>query len=155
MEEAEAWAKEQGLLFVEASAKSGQNVEEAFIQAASDILGKIRQGVFDDDRVSMLSSISSNAHIFQRCLPSSSNANAHSHVLVTGRQIIETDQFDVRASRRAKADVLFITRLASDAYCGCSWMFHKIILCLLRGSVQYIMLFGTRTIRRGIIYTVR
>lgn len=54
IEEAEAWAKEQGLLFVEASAKSGQNVEEAFIQAASDILGKIRRGVFDDDRVSMV-----------------------------------------------------------------------------------------------------
>lgn len=53
-EEAETWAKEQGLLFVEASAKSGQNVEEAFIQAASDILGKIRQGVFDDDRVSVV-----------------------------------------------------------------------------------------------------
>jgi Ras family len=52
-EEAETWAKEQGLLFVEASAKSGQNVEEAFIQAASDILGKIRRGVFDDDRVRM------------------------------------------------------------------------------------------------------
>lgn len=50
-EEAETWAKEQGLLFVEASAKSGQNVEEAFIQAASDILVKIRRGVFDDDRV--------------------------------------------------------------------------------------------------------
>ncbi|KAF8231043.1 ras-domain-containing protein [Tricholoma matsutake] len=49
-EEAETWAKEQGLLFVEASAKSGQNVEEAFIQAASDILVKIRRGVFDDDR---------------------------------------------------------------------------------------------------------
>jgi hypothetical protein len=77
VEEAEAWAKEHGLLFVETSAKSGENVEEAFIQAASDILGKIRQGVFDDNRVCMLSSIC-NAHIFQRCLPCSSNANAHS-----------------------------------------------------------------------------
>lgn len=51
-EEAELWAKEEGLLFVEASAKSGQNVEDAFVQAASDILSKIRRGVFDDDRVS-------------------------------------------------------------------------------------------------------
>ncbi|KAF9462745.1 P-loop containing nucleoside triphosphate hydrolase protein [Collybia nuda] len=49
-EEAELWAKEEGLLFVEASAKSGQNVEDAFVRAASDILSKIRRGVFDDDR---------------------------------------------------------------------------------------------------------
>ena len=53
--EAESWAKEEGLLFVEASAKSGENVEEAFLQAATDILGKIRRGVFDDNRVSKVS----------------------------------------------------------------------------------------------------
>lgn len=41
------------MLFVEASAKSGQNVEEAFVQAATDILAKIRRGVFDDNRVSV------------------------------------------------------------------------------------------------------
>lgn len=50
-EEAELWAKEEGLLFVEASAKSGQNVELAFEQASRDILDKIRRGVFEDDRV--------------------------------------------------------------------------------------------------------
>jgi len=50
-EEAELWAKEEGLLFVEASAKSGQNVELAFEQASRDILDKIRRGVFGDDRV--------------------------------------------------------------------------------------------------------
>ncbi|KAF8176765.1 ras-domain-containing protein [Pholiota molesta] len=49
-EEAELWAKEEGLLFVEASAKSGLNVEEAFIDASRDILEKIKQGVFDDER---------------------------------------------------------------------------------------------------------
>jgi len=49
-EEAELWAKEEELLFVEASAKSGQNVEAAFEQATRDILDKIRRGVFDDDR---------------------------------------------------------------------------------------------------------
>jgi len=48
--EAELWAKEEGLLFVEASAKSGQNVELAFEQASRDILDKIRRGVFEDDR---------------------------------------------------------------------------------------------------------
>ena len=49
--EAEQWAKEEGMLFVEASAKSGLNVEQAFVDASCDILAKIRQGVFDDDRV--------------------------------------------------------------------------------------------------------
>lgn len=51
-EEGETYAKEEGLLFVEASAKSGVNVEKAFEEAARDILDKIRKGVFDDDRVS-------------------------------------------------------------------------------------------------------
>jgi hypothetical protein len=50
-EEGERWAQEEGLLFVEASAKSGDNVEAAFETAARDILTKIRRGVFDDDRV--------------------------------------------------------------------------------------------------------
>jgi len=49
-EEAELWAKEEGLLFVEASARSGENVQLAFEQATKDILVKIRNGVFDDDR---------------------------------------------------------------------------------------------------------
>ncbi|CAL1705357.1 unnamed protein product [Somion occarium] len=49
-EEAELWAKEEDLLFVEASAKSGVNVEAAFEAATRDILDKIRRGVFDDDR---------------------------------------------------------------------------------------------------------
>ncbi|KAG8812942.1 hypothetical protein FRC19_002782, partial [Serendipita sp. 401] len=60
-EEAQTWAKEHGkyqsplilsktynasedVLFIEASAKTGVNVEEAFDQAARDILRKIRQG---------------------------------------------------------------------------------------------------------------
>ena len=50
-EEGEQWAQDEGLLFVEASAKSGANVEAAFETAARDILAKIRRGVFDDDRV--------------------------------------------------------------------------------------------------------
>ena len=50
-EEAEQWAKEEGLLFVEASAKSGTNVQEAFEEACKDILKKVREGVFEDDRV--------------------------------------------------------------------------------------------------------
>ncbi|KAH6887342.1 rab GTPase [Coprinopsis sp. MPI-PUGE-AT-0042] len=51
-DEAEKWAKEEGLLFVEASAKSGHNVELAFIEACKDILKKINKGAFDDDRLS-------------------------------------------------------------------------------------------------------
>uniref|UniRef100_A0A0W0FPB0 Putative ras-domain-containing protein n=1 Tax=Moniliophthora roreri TaxID=221103 RepID=A0A0W0FPB0_MONRR len=53
-EEAELFAKEEGLLFVESSAKSGQNVEKAFEDAARDILDKIHRGVFDDDRASLI-----------------------------------------------------------------------------------------------------
>lgn len=49
-EEAEIWALEEGLLFVEASAKSGVNVEAAFERATRDILDKVRRGVFDEDR---------------------------------------------------------------------------------------------------------
>ncbi|KZT19311.1 ras-domain-containing protein [Neolentinus lepideus HHB14362 ss-1] len=49
-EEGERFAQEEGLLFVEASAKSGENVQEAFERAARDILAKIQQGVFGDDR---------------------------------------------------------------------------------------------------------
>jgi len=47
-EEAELWAKEHDVLFIEASAKTGINVNEAFDQAARDILRKIKQGVYDD-----------------------------------------------------------------------------------------------------------
>lgn len=50
-EEGEAWAKEEGLLFVEASAKSGQNVELAFLTASRDILDKVKRGVFDQGKV--------------------------------------------------------------------------------------------------------
>ncbi|KIK51352.1 hypothetical protein GYMLUDRAFT_50593 [Collybiopsis luxurians FD-317 M1] len=49
--EAGLFAKEEGLLFVESSAKSGLNVEAAFEQAARDILGKVRRGVFDGDDI--------------------------------------------------------------------------------------------------------
>ncbi|KAH9852773.1 P-loop containing nucleoside triphosphate hydrolase protein [Lenzites betulinus] len=49
-DEADLWAKEEGLLFVEASAKSGENVEAAFETATRDILNKVHRGVFDDDR---------------------------------------------------------------------------------------------------------
>ncbi|KAF9220188.1 ras-domain-containing protein [Gyrodon lividus] len=49
-EEAELWAKEEGLLFVEASARSGRNVDSAFEAASRDILNKIKRGTFDDDR---------------------------------------------------------------------------------------------------------
>ncbi|KAJ3566846.1 hypothetical protein NP233_g6746 [Leucocoprinus birnbaumii] len=49
-EEGAEFARQEGLLFVEASAKSGHNVELAFVEAASDILNKIKNGVFDDSR---------------------------------------------------------------------------------------------------------
>lgn len=62
-EEAQIWAQEEGLLFVEASAKSGHNVEHAFERACRDILDKIRRGVFEDDRVGFFSH-----NLFRRAL---------------------------------------------------------------------------------------
>ncbi|GJZ73063.1 Ras-related protein RabB1c [Tanacetum coccineum] len=46
-EEGEQFAKEHGLIFMEASAKTAQNVEEAFINTAGTIYKKIQEGVFD------------------------------------------------------------------------------------------------------------
>jgi len=81
--EAELWAQEEGLLFVEASAKSGENVEEAFLHAATDILGKIRRGVFDDNRVS---NVTCTTKCFNKPHPS-----------VTGCETIKTEFLDARA----------------------------------------------------------
>ncbi|KAF7341363.1 Ras-domain-containing protein [Mycena venus] len=49
-EVAEQFAKEEGLLFTEASARSGEGVEEAFVRAAQEVLSKVREGRFDDER---------------------------------------------------------------------------------------------------------
>ncbi|KAI3920490.1 hypothetical protein MKX01_000829 [Papaver californicum] len=46
-EEGEQFAKDNGLIFMEASAKTTQNVEEAFISTAATIYKKIQDGVFD------------------------------------------------------------------------------------------------------------
>jgi Ras-related protein Rab-2A len=68
-EEGQRWAEEEELLFVEASAKSGQNVELAFEQASRDILSKIRRGVFDDDRVRLSSCVRTRADLKLASLP--------------------------------------------------------------------------------------
>ena len=41
------YPQENGLIFLETSAKTAQNVEEAFINTAKKIYDKIQQGVFD------------------------------------------------------------------------------------------------------------
>lgn len=46
-EEAQQWADENGVLFVEASAKTGDNVEEAFEAVAKKVYHNIKEGVFD------------------------------------------------------------------------------------------------------------
>ncbi|OVA17630.1 Small GTPase superfamily [Macleaya cordata] len=46
-EEGEQFARENGLTFIEVSAKTSQNVEEAFVTTASRILVKIKEGLLD------------------------------------------------------------------------------------------------------------
>jgi Ras-related protein Rab-2A len=46
-EEGEVFAREHGLIFMETSAKTAANVEEAFINTAKEIYEKIQEGVFD------------------------------------------------------------------------------------------------------------
>ncbi|PIA51548.1 hypothetical protein AQUCO_01100419v1 [Aquilegia coerulea] len=46
-EEGEQFAKENGLIFMEASARTSQNVNEAFTRTAEKILQNIHEGLFD------------------------------------------------------------------------------------------------------------
>lgn len=46
-EEAEDYAKKNGLLYVEASAKSNINVQESFLEPARAILQKVKDKVID------------------------------------------------------------------------------------------------------------
>ena len=46
-EEGEKFARENGLMFMETSAKTAANVEEAFVNTARTIYSKIQQGTFD------------------------------------------------------------------------------------------------------------
>lgn len=45
--EGQEFATEHGLIFLETSAKTAANVEEAFINTARKIYEKIQQGLFD------------------------------------------------------------------------------------------------------------
>ncbi len=110
-EEATAWARAEGLLFVEASAKSGRNVEDAFVQAACDILAKIRQGVFDNNRVSTpLVLLKPGSHLVSVSLHKMMVAET---TLVSWRQTIQGIEYEpyIRARRYRRTDVLLLVGL--------------------------------------------
>lgn len=46
-QEGEAFANNHNLLFMEASAKTGENVEEAFITTSTKVLDMIKRGVYN------------------------------------------------------------------------------------------------------------
>ena len=46
-DEGAAYAKKEGLIFMETSAKTADNVEEAFVKTAESIYGQIKAGVID------------------------------------------------------------------------------------------------------------
>jgi Ras-related protein Rab-2A len=46
-EEGEQFARENNLIFLETSAKTAANVEDAFVQTAQKIYGNIQKGVID------------------------------------------------------------------------------------------------------------
>ena len=53
-EEAKQFAEENGLMFVEASAKTGENVEEAFLETAKKIYQNIQDGRFVELIISII-----------------------------------------------------------------------------------------------------
>lgn len=61
-EEGEAFAREHGLIFMETSAKTATNVEEAFINTAKEIYEKIQEGVFDINNEVSLGLVYFNVH---------------------------------------------------------------------------------------------
>lgn len=69
-EEAERWAKENDLFYLETSAKAANNVEEAFVKTTEDIYNKIKAGVFDvSNQVRSVVMITLSAKVTNICSP--------------------------------------------------------------------------------------
>lgn len=62
-EEAEKFAKENDLIFVESSAKTGENVEEAFLRTAQQIFLNVKEGQGQYNNINPTSNISNNDQI--------------------------------------------------------------------------------------------
>jgi hypothetical protein len=53
-EEGEKFAKDHGLIFLETSAKTAANVEEAFINTAAKIYENIQNGIYDGMSINII-----------------------------------------------------------------------------------------------------
>ena len=100
----EAFAREHGLIFMETSAKTAANVEEAFINTAKEIYEKIQEGVFDiNNEVSdLVTHIIPNGYLSSR-RPMVSKLDHN-----TRRQVL-THQVLVKGCRVAVAAVNFLS----------------------------------------------
>ena len=49
--EASRFAQENGIMFLETSAKTGESIEEAYLKCSKNILSKIESGELDPERI--------------------------------------------------------------------------------------------------------
>lgn len=74
LEEGEDFAREHGLLFLETSAKTSLNVDEAFLETATKIYDKVKQGTIDARNDSYGIKIGQSSGAVDAALPAKTNS---------------------------------------------------------------------------------